>query len=111
MPQSSSSADVVQDHDEKLRMYTEMVEETIDLNELANHNYMLLPTLDNELQKFKDELIGVRDDLDEEHRRVGEDLGVDIEKKLHLENHQVYKYSFRITKAVSASQSIKPGCS
>jgi hypothetical protein len=26
---------------------------------------------------------------------------VDIEKKLHLENHQVYKYSFRITKAVS----------
>jgi hypothetical protein len=39
--------------------------------------------------------------MDDEHRKVGEDLGVDIDKKLHLENHQVYHYSFRITKAVS----------
>jgi DNA mismatch repair protein MSH2 len=85
-------------------MYQEMVEETIDLEELSRHNYMLLPTLDSELQRFKDDLIMTRDELDEEHRRVGSDLGVDIEKKLHLENHQVYKYSFRITKAVSVVQ-------
>jgi DNA mismatch repair protein MSH2 len=78
-----------------------MVEDTIDLEELQNHNYVLLPTLDDDLARFRDELVATRDQLDDEHRRVGEDLGVDIEKKLHLENHQVYKYSFRITKAVS----------
>jgi hypothetical protein len=78
-----------------------MVEDTIDLDELQNHNYVLLPTLDNDLARFRDELVATRDQLDDEHRLVGEDLGIDIEKKLHLENHQVYKYSFRITKAVS----------
>lgn len=77
-----------------------MVEDTIDLDELANHNYVILPTIDEDLQRHRDELLDVRDQLDDEHRRVGNDLGLDIDKKLHLENHQVYKYSFRITKAV-----------
>ncbi|OCF39837.1 DNA mismatch repair protein MSH2 [Kwoniella heveanensis CBS 569] len=89
----------LRDHQEKLVKYTELVEDTIDLAELDNHNYVLLPTFDEELQQFKEQLIDIRDQLDEEHRRVGDDLGIDIEKKLHLENHQVYKYSFRITKA------------
>lgn len=101
-PLITYGADVgVQDHHEKLETYAQMVEDTIDLDELQNHNYVLLPTIDNELQVYRDRLINVRDQLDEEHRRVGEDLNVDIEKKLHLENHQVYNYSFRITKAVS----------
>ena len=77
-----------------------MVEETIDLNELKHHNYVLLPNLDVDLQRMRDELIEVRDGLDAEHERVGEELGLDITKKLHLENHQVYRYSLRITKAV-----------
>jgi hypothetical protein len=34
---------------------------------------------------------------------------VDIDKKLHLENHQVYHYSFRITKAVSNKSYSLPG--
>lgn len=84
---------------ELLEKYSEMVESTIDLDELQGHNFVLLPTLDNDLQNFRDQLIDVRDQLDGEHRRVGEELGLDIDKKLHLENHQVYKYSFRITKA------------
>lgn len=82
-----------------LDKYAEMVENTIDLDELQNHNFVLLPTLDNELQRYRDDLIGVRDQLDAEHKRVGKALGLDLDKKLHLENHQVYKYSFRITKA------------
>lgn len=77
-----------------------MVEETIDLSELSRHEYVLRPQLDSELARIKDELIGIRDSLDEEHARVGRDLGLDIEKKLHLEKHQVYQYSLRVTKAV-----------
>lgn len=78
-----------------------MVEETIDLDELANHNYVIKPSYSEDLQTTRQLLMETRDQLDAEHRRVGHDLGVDIEKKLHLENHQVYGYSFRITKAVS----------
>lgn len=84
-----------------LENYTKMVEETVDLDALQGHNYVLRPTLDNQLGEIKDRLIDIRNQLDDEHYRVGKDLGVDTEKKLHLENHQVYRYSFRITKAVS----------
>jgi DNA mismatch repair protein MSH2 len=78
-----------------------MVEETIDLEELDKHrNCVLKPDYDQELMEIRQQLESTRDGLDAEHRRVGRDLNLDIEKKLHLENHQVYKYSFRVTKAV-----------
>jgi DNA mismatch repair protein MSH2 len=49
-----------------------------------------------------DDLLGgqVRDGLDEEHGKAGEDLGLELDKKLHLENNQVYGYCFRLTKNV-----------
>lgn len=78
-----------------------MVQETIDLRGLNRHEYALLPSLDSELQRIEDELLATRDQLDAEHERVAKDLNVEMDKKLHLENHQVHKYSFRITKAVS----------
>lgn len=78
-----------------------MVEETVDLDELANHNYVLVPSFDATLEKTRDKLIEVMDGLDREHENVANDLGLDQEKKLHLEKHQVYGYSLRVTKAVS----------
>lgn len=84
-----------------MQPYKDMVHETIDLNAISRHEYALLPSLDTELERIGDELIVTRDQLDEEHDRVAKELGVEKDKKLHLENHQVYKYSFRITKAVS----------
>ncbi|WRT70598.1 uncharacterized protein IL334_007596 [Kwoniella shivajii] len=93
----------LRDRSADLETYTQMVEDTIDLEELRNHNFVLLPTFDDDLQKLKDDLLRIRDELDEEHVRVGQELGLDIEKKLHLEQHQVYKYSFRVTKAEAGS--------
>lgn len=78
-----------------------MVEETVDLDAMSRHDFILKPELDTELQRLRDELLDVKDGLDAEHDRVASDLNVEKDKKLHLENHQVYKYSFRITKAVS----------
>lgn len=43
----------------------------------------------------------VRDGLDKEHRGVGKALSMELDKKLHLENNQVYGYCFRLTKNVS----------
>lgn len=39
--------------------------------------------------------------MDAEHRDVGRDLNIELDKKLHLENSQVYGYCFRLTKNVS----------
>ncbi|WVQ63233.1 uncharacterized protein L199_001384 [Kwoniella botswanensis] len=99
----------LQEHSSHLENYIQMVEDTIDLDELKNHNIMLRPEFDENLQQFRAQLLQIRDQLDEEHVRVGRDLGLDIEKKLHLENHQVYKYSFRVTKAEAGTLRGKKG--
>ena len=87
-----------------------MVEETIDLDEMVHsHNIRLLSTFSDDLATHRETLTETLAQMDDEHRKVGEDLGVDIDKKLHLENHQVYHYSFRITKAVSNKSYSLPG--
>ncbi|KAK1923021.1 putative DNA mismatch repair protein MSH2 [Papiliotrema laurentii] len=88
----------LEEKNDQLAKYQDLVEETIDL-ESNPHDYVLLPTLDNRLQEFRDEIQATVDEMDKEHRRVGKDLGIEIDKKVHLENHPVYKYSLRITKA------------
>lgn len=77
-----------------------MVEETIDLDELAHHNFVLQAAFDPALEDIKSKLMGVMDGLDEEHDAVANATGLDKEKKLHLEKHHVYGYSLRVTKAV-----------
>ena len=45
----------------------------------------------------------VRDGLDAEHYKVGKAVGLDLDKKLHLENSQQYGYCFRVTKNVRSA--------
>ena len=91
------------DYSNSLGMLIEMVESTIDLDELSNHNYVIKPDFDADLQKYRKKLERIRDGLDEEHQEVGRDLGLDLGKKLHMERHSTYGYCFRVTKAVSSS--------
>ena len=77
-----------------------MVQQTLDLDELENHNFVIKPDYDDRLQELADKLTGVRDGLDAEHREVGDILDLDLDKKLHLENSQQYGYCFRVTKNV-----------
>jgi DNA mismatch repair protein MSH2 len=90
-----------QEHHQNLEQYSNMVEETIDLDELAHHNFVLQAAFDPALEEIKSKLMGVMDGLDEEHDAVATATGLDKEKKLHLEKHHVYGYSLRVTKAVS----------
>jgi DNA mismatch repair protein MSH2 len=78
-----------------------MVEETIVLDELAHHNFVLQAAFDPTLEEIKSKLMAVMDGLDDEHDAVANSTGIDKEKKLHLEKHHVYGYSLRVTKAVS----------
>jgi DNA mismatch repair protein MSH2 len=90
----------VQELETNLSKYSEMVESTIDLDELDKHNYVIKPEYDATLKEISDKLKevsaldvayacdGFADDsqvvegLDEEHRVVAADLGLDIDKKL-----------------------------
>lgn len=56
--------------------------------------------------------------MDAEHARVGRELGLELDKKLRLENDATYGYCFRLTKNVLTVQSHRfihllsysPGC-
>ncbi|THH15823.1 hypothetical protein EW146_g4722 [Bondarzewia mesenterica] len=85
-------------YSESLEKYAEMVEQTLDLAELERHNYVIKPDYDERLQKLADALFAVRDGLDAEHAKVGLDLELELNKKLHLENSATYGYCFRLTK-------------
>ncbi|KAI0058620.1 DNA mismatch repair protein [Artomyces pyxidatus] len=81
-----------------LDKYAEMVEQTLDLEELERRNYVIRPDYDARLQKLANELHRARDGLDAEHREVANDLNLDLDKKLHLENSTQYGYCLRLTK-------------
>lgn len=91
-----------QEFDGSLSKYSEMVQQTLDLEELENHNFVIKPDYDARLQSLADKLARIRDGLDAEHRKVGKALDLDLDKKLHLENSAMYGYCFRISKNVSS---------
>ncbi|KAF8327747.1 putative DNA mismatch repair protein MSH2 [Cantharellus anzutake] len=86
------------EHVETLGRYADMVEQTIDLEELDRHNYVIKPEYNARLQELTEHLSNARDALDKEHRRVGKDLDLDLDKKLHLENNPTWGYCFRLSK-------------
>lgn len=92
-----------QEYETALSKYSEMVQQTLDLDELENHNFVIKPDYDSRLQELADKLSEVRDGLDEQHRKAGKTLGLELDKKLHLENSPQYGYCFRVTKNVGAS--------
>jgi DNA mismatch repair protein MSH2 len=51
---------LVQEYQANLEKYAEMVEQTIDLNELDNHNYVVKPEYDPGLQALAAKLMKVR---------------------------------------------------
>ncbi|KAI6001586.1 DNA mismatch repair protein [Pisolithus orientalis] len=85
-------------HSDKLSKYSEMVETTLDLASLDTHTYTIKPEYDEGLQTLAAKLMEVRDGLDAEHRTASRDLGLELDKKLHLENSATYGYCFRLTK-------------
>ena len=81
-----------------------MVEATLDLDELSSHNFVIKPDYDDRLKELFRKIMSYKEALDEEHRVVGNDLDMELDKKLHLENSQQYGYCFRLTKNVRPSR-------
>ena len=103
---------------DSLSKYPDMAETSLDLASLDTHTYTIKPDCDEGLQRLAAKLMEVgsvlrykllmtmriihkaRDGLDAEHRAVAKDLGLAIDKKLHLEDPATYGYCFRLTKNV-----------
>ena len=76
----------------------EMVETTVDLDALDNHEFIIKPEFDDSLRIIRKKLDKLKYNMDVEHRRVSKDLNQDPEKKLFLENHRVHGWCFRLTR-------------
>jgi DNA mismatch repair protein MSH2 len=75
----------------------EMVETTVDLEAMDNHEFIIKPEYDEGLQDIRKELDRLKRDMELEHDKVADDLEQEKDKKLFLENHRVHGWCFRLT--------------
>lgn len=87
------------EYSNSLSKLQEMVETTVDLDALDRHEFIIKPEFDESLRTIRKRLDKLKYDMEVEHRRVGNDLNQDTEKKLFLENHRVHGWCFRLTRA------------
>jgi DNA mismatch repair protein MSH2 len=90
----------LQNLSDSMAKLAEMVEATVDLDALDNHEFIIKPEFDDSLRIIRKKLDKLKSDMDSEHRRVGRDLNQDTDKKLSLENHRVHGWCFRLTRNV-----------
>lgn len=81
----------------------EMVETTVDLDALDNHEFIIKSEFDDGLRIIRKKLDKLRYDLEKEHGRAADDLNQDPEKKLFLENHKVHGWCLRLTRNEAAA--------
>ena len=84
----------------------EMVETTVDLDALDNHEFIIKPDFDESLKTIRKRLDKLKNEMNAEHSRVGADLNQEKDKKLFLENHRVHGWCFRLTRNVSVQTAI-----
>lgn len=88
----------LRDYSDSLGKLQEMVETTVDLDALDNHEFIIKPEFDDGLKMIKKKLDRLRYEMDQEHRAASQDLGQEMDKKLFLENHKVHGWCMRLTR-------------
>ncbi|KAK1815503.1 MSH2 protein [Friedmanniomyces endolithicus] len=96
-------ADKLRAYSDSLVKLQEMVETTVDLEALDNHEFVIKSEFDDGLRIIRKKLDKLRYQMEQEHREVADDLNQDPEKKLFLENHKVHGWCFRLTRTEAAA--------
>ncbi|KAK4140429.1 DNA mismatch repair protein msh-2 [Dichotomopilus funicola] len=76
----------------------EMVETTVDLDALDNHEFIIKPEFDDSLRIIRKRLDRIRTEMDREYAEAASDLGQERDKKIFLENHKVHGWCMRLTR-------------
>ncbi|KAI0141865.1 DNA mismatch repair protein msh-2 [Xylariaceae sp. FL1272] len=76
----------------------EMVETTVDLDALDNHEFIIKPEFDDGLRIVRKKLDKLRSNMDKEFRDVAKDLNQEQGKKIFLENQKVHGWCMRLTR-------------
>ncbi|KAF1357122.1 muts domain V-domain-containing protein [Delphinella strobiligena] len=98
-PLDAEYTNKLREYSDALGKLQEMVETTVDLDAIDNHEFIIKSAFDNGLRIIRKKLDTLRYAMDKEHGRVGDDLNLDTEKKLFLENHKIHGWCFRVTRA------------
>ncbi|KAI1182121.1 DNA mismatch repair protein msh-2 [Nemania serpens] len=83
---------------DSLGKLAEMVETTVDLDALDNHEFIIKPEFDDSLRIVRKKLDKLRSDMDREFRNAADDLNQEENKKIFLENHKVHGWCMRLTR-------------
>ncbi|KAI9373702.1 muts domain V-domain-containing protein [Aspergillus egyptiacus] len=97
-PLESEYTSKLRSHSNSLAKLEEMVETTVDLDALENHEFIIKPEFDDSLRIIRKKLDKLRHDMYLEHKAVARDLDQEMDKKLFLENHRVHGWCFRLTR-------------
>lgn len=77
--------------------FMELVETTVDLDEVENHEYLIKAEFDESLQECKDNLDYVVTQLESELSKAARDLGLEKGKTIKLESNSQLGHYFRVT--------------
>ncbi|KAI1081006.1 DNA mismatch repair protein msh-2 [Whalleya microplaca] len=83
---------------DSLGKLADMVETTVDLEALDNHEFIIKPEFDDGLRIVRKKLDKLRSDMDREFRKAADDLNQEENKKIFLENHKVHGWCMRLTR-------------
>ena len=83
---------------QSLEKLQEMVETTVDLEALDRHEFVIKAEFDDSLKVINDRLTLLMQQMQEIHHETANDLGMEVDKKLKLEDHQVHGWCFRLTR-------------
>lgn len=98
--------DGIVEHSEALNKYAEMIEQTVDLESLENATsassisslIQINPEYDEKLMELQNERERIESEMHRLHEDAAIDLGMEIDKKLKLEQNTNHGWCFRLTR-------------
>ncbi|XP_063954624.1 DNA mismatch repair protein Msh2-like [Lytechinus pictus] len=78
--------------------FQEMVESTLDLEQVENHEFLIKPDFDENLMVLRTKMDELEDEIKGQINRVAKDLGLEANKTIKLESNNQLGYFFRVTR-------------
>ncbi|KAJ3062114.1 MutS-like protein, partial [Quaeritorhiza haematococci] len=90
--------DKLGEYHDHLTQLQALVESTIDLDAIENHEFRIKSDFDDDLKETRERMETLSDQIHREASRVADDLGLELDKKLKFEKSPVYGHHLRLTR-------------